>query len=103
MLPCRWSGLLEEISERLRSSKALQQLWQGYKELHQQTSANVSLQEEKAEQLLETPCGEDIADDHVSAWIQRCGVSATWLCSQQPTKGALYISKNQYGYLLHLL
>ncbi|XP_077587654.1 nesprin-1-like [Stigmatopora nigra] len=60
----RWSGLLEEISERLRSSKALQQLWESYEYLLRQTSAAVLLQEEKAERLLEAACGEDVADEH---------------------------------------
>ncbi|XP_061651777.1 nesprin-1 isoform X12 [Phyllopteryx taeniolatus] len=69
----RWSGLLEEISERLRSSKGLSQLWQGYKDLHQQSCTSIQHQEEKAEQLLKTACGEDIADEHVSTWIQHCG------------------------------
>uniref|UniRef100_A0A4W5PDW6 Spectrin repeat containing, nuclear envelope 1b n=1 Tax=Hucho hucho TaxID=62062 RepID=A0A4W5PDW6_9TELE len=71
----RWSSLLEEISERLRSSKALLQLWQHYKELYEQSCSSVQLQEEQAGQLLETACSKDIADEEVSTWIQDCSVS----------------------------
>lgn len=71
----RWSSLLEEISERLRSSKALLQLWQHYKELYEQSCSSIQLQEEQAGQLLETACSKDIADEEVSTWIQDCSVS----------------------------
>lgn len=71
----RWTGLLEEIAERLRSSKALLQLWQRYKELYEQSCSSIQLQEEKADQLLKTTCSKDVADEEVSVWIQECSVS----------------------------
>lgn len=71
----RWTGLLEEIAERLRSSKALLQLWQRYKELYEQSCSSIQLQEEKADQLLKLACSKDIADEEVSDWIQECSVS----------------------------
>lgn len=67
--------MLEEIAERLKSSKALLQLWQRYKELHEQSGSSVQLQEEKADQLLKTACSRDVADEEVSGWIQDCSVS----------------------------
>lgn len=72
----RWSGLLEEITERLRSSKALLQLWQRYKELYERSCSSSQLQEEKADQLLKLACSKDIADEEVSDWIRECSVSA---------------------------
>lgn len=69
--------MLEEIAERLRSSKALLQLWQRYKELYEQSCSSIQLQEEKADQLLKTTCSKDIADEEVSDWIQQCSVSET--------------------------
>lgn len=71
----RWIGLLEEIAERLRSSKALLQLWQRYKELYEQNFTSIQLQEEKADKLLKLACSKDIADEEVSDWIQECSVS----------------------------
>lgn len=71
----RWAGLLEEIAERLRSSKALLQLWQRYKELYEQGYSSIQRQEEKADQLLKLACSKDIADEEVSDWIQECSVS----------------------------
>lgn len=71
----RWTGLLEEIAERLRSSKALLQLWQRYKELYEQSCSSIQLQEEKADQLLKLACSKDIADEEVSDWIHECSVS----------------------------
>lgn len=67
---------MEEIAERLKSSKALLQLWQSYKELYEQSHSNVQLQEEKADQLLKHSCSKDVADEEVSGWIQECSVSA---------------------------
>lgn len=71
----RWTSLLEEIAERLRSSKALLQLWQRYKELYEQSCSGIQLQEEKADKLLKLACSKDIADEEVSDWIQECTVS----------------------------
>lgn len=71
----RWTGLLEEIAERLKSSKALLQLWQRYKELHEQSCCSIQHQEEKADQLLKSTCSKDIADEDVSNWIREYSVS----------------------------
>ncbi|XP_045579617.1 nesprin-1 isoform X1 [Salmo salar] len=84
----RWSSLLEEISERLRSSKALLQLWQHYKELYGKSSSSVQLQEEQADRLLETACTKDITDEEVSTWIQDC---SELLRSQAPVKASLQV------------
>lgn len=73
---CRWTGLLEEIVERLRSSKALLQLWQRYKELYEQNCSNIQLQEEMADKLLKLACSKDIADDRLSDWIEECSVGS---------------------------
>lgn len=75
----RWAGLLEEIAERLRSSKALLQLWQRYKELYEQSCSSIQVQEEKADKLLKLACSKDIADEEVSDWIQECSVSVSLL------------------------
>lgn len=71
----RWSCLLEEIVERLQSSKALLQLWQRYKELYEHNCSNIQLQEEMADKLLKLACSKDIADDELSNWIGDCSVS----------------------------
>nr|XP_057913481.1 nesprin-1 isoform X6 [Doryrhamphus excisus] len=84
----RWTGLLEEIAERLRSSKALHQLWQRYKELHEQSGDSIQLLEEKADQLLKTACDKDVADEQVSAWIQDCGEV---LRSHAPVQASLQV------------
>lgn len=75
MSALRWSGLQEEILERLQSSKALLQLWQRYKELHHQSCSGVQLQEEKADALLKSSCSNDMADEELPRWIQGCSVS----------------------------
>ncbi|XP_032356678.1 nesprin-1 isoform X1 [Etheostoma spectabile] len=84
----RWTGLLEEIAERLRSSKALLQLWQRYKELYEQSFSSIQLQEEKADQLLKLACSKDIADEEVSDWIQEC---SEVLRSQAPVQASLQV------------
>uniref|UniRef100_A0A8C7ULC6 Spectrin repeat containing, nuclear envelope 1b n=1 Tax=Oncorhynchus mykiss TaxID=8022 RepID=A0A8C7ULC6_ONCMY len=84
----RWSSLLEEISERLKSSKALLQLWQHYKELYGKSSSSVQLQEEQADRLLETACTKDITDEEVSTWIQDC---SELLRAQAPVKASLQV------------
>ena len=78
--PSRWTGLLEEISERQRSSKALLQLWQRHKELQEQSGSSVLQQEERAETLLKAACSKDMADEEVSDWIHECSVSP-WLAA----------------------
>lgn len=73
----RWSSLLEEIVERLKSSKALQQLWQSYRDLYDQSNGSIQSLEEKAEQLLKVANKKDISEEEVSSWIQDCTVRET--------------------------
>ncbi|XP_068533203.1 nesprin-1 isoform X8 [Anas acuta] len=68
----RWNNLLQEIAERLRSSKGLLQLWQRYKDCYQQCSSTVRKREDQINELLKTATSKDIADDEVTAWIQDC-------------------------------
>ncbi|XP_037550764.1 nesprin-1 [Nematolebias whitei] len=84
----RWNGLLEEIAERLRSSKALLQLWQRYKELYEQSCSSIQLQEDRANQLLKSTCSKDMADEDVTSWIQEC---SELLRSQVPVQASLQI------------
>uniref|UniRef100_A0AAV2JAL2 Calponin-homology (CH) domain-containing protein n=1 Tax=Knipowitschia caucasica TaxID=637954 RepID=A0AAV2JAL2_KNICA len=84
----RWTGLLEEIAERLKSSKALLQLWQRYKELYDQSCCSVQLQEEKTERLLKTSRRKDMADEAVSDWIHQC---TEVLRSQAPGQASLQV------------
>ncbi|KAJ0008745.1 hypothetical protein NQD34_016160 [Periophthalmus magnuspinnatus] len=84
----RWTGLLEEIAERLKLSKALLQLWQRYKELYDQSCSSVQLQEEKSDQLLKTASSKDIADEEVSNWIHQC---TEVLRSQAPVQASLQV------------
>lgn len=78
LFPLRWTGLLEEIAERLSSSKALLQLWQRYKDLYEQSCSSIQQQEEKVDQLLKSKDhSKDIADEEVSNRIQECTVSET--------------------------
>ncbi|XP_010772255.1 nesprin-1-like, partial [Notothenia coriiceps] len=65
----RWTGLLEEISERRRSSEALLQLWQRYKHLHEESCSGMRLQEDAMQRLVNS-CSEEISDDEVNVWIQ---------------------------------
>lgn len=75
LVALRWSELLEEIVERLRSSKALLQLWQRYKELYDQSCRGIQVLEDQADQLLKNTCSKDTADDEITSWIQQCSVS----------------------------
>ncbi|KAJ0062831.1 hypothetical protein NL108_008118 [Boleophthalmus pectinirostris] len=84
----RWTGLLEEIAERLKLSKALLQLWQRYKELYDQSYSSVQFQEEKSDQLLKTASSKDIADEDVSNWIHQC---TEVLRSQAPVQASLQV------------
>ena len=73
---CRWSALLEEIAVQLRSSKALLQLWQRYKELYGQSAKNVQCAGVRVcDRLLKTAANKDMSDQEVSVWIQDCSVS----------------------------
>lgn len=73
----RWSSLLEEIVERLKSSKALLQLWQSYRDLYEQSTGSIQSLEDKAEQLLKIANKKDISEEEVSTWIQDCTVRET--------------------------
>lgn len=79
LVALRWSELLEEMVERLRSSKALLQLWQRYTELHAQSCSSIQLQEEQADQLLKNTCSKYTADEEITSWIQQCSVSGEGL------------------------
>ncbi|XP_009867463.1 PREDICTED: nesprin-1, partial [Apaloderma vittatum] len=79
----RWSNLLQEIAERLRSSKGLLQLWQRYKDCYQQCSSTVRQREDQTNELLKTATTKDIADDEVTAWIQECNGVLTDLKTAQ--------------------
>ncbi|XP_028808913.1 nesprin-1 isoform X6 [Denticeps clupeoides] len=68
----RWNGLMEQISEQLRSSKALLQMWQHYQDLQDQSRSSVQKLEEKAERLLKSTIERDIAADEVTTWIEDC-------------------------------
>ncbi|XP_028253699.1 nesprin-1 [Parambassis ranga] len=68
----RWNQLLEQISEQLRSSKALLGLWQRYKLLYRQCVAAVQKQEERADRLLRSATDREITEEESSAWIKDC-------------------------------
>ena len=70
----RWNSLLEQISEQLRSSKALLGLWQRYKLLYGQCVAAVQKQEECADRLLKSATDRDITEEESNAWIKDCNV-----------------------------
>ncbi|KAF4071108.1 hypothetical protein AMELA_G00281340 [Ameiurus melas] len=68
----RWNQLLEQISEQLRSSKNLLQLWQYYKELHESSSKDVQRLEERAECLLKSSVHTENTEQEVKTWIHDC-------------------------------
>uniref|UniRef100_A0A674A285 Spectrin repeat containing nuclear envelope protein 1 n=1 Tax=Salmo trutta TaxID=8032 RepID=A0A674A285_SALTR len=68
----RWNGLLEQISEQLRSSKALLGLWQRYTELYDQCVSAVHRQEERADRLLKSATDRDVTEEESNAWIRDC-------------------------------
>uniref|UniRef100_A0AAR2ILP8 Spectrin repeat containing, nuclear envelope 1b n=1 Tax=Pygocentrus nattereri TaxID=42514 RepID=A0AAR2ILP8_PYGNA len=68
----RWNTLLEQISDQLRSSKSLLQLWQHYKELHELSSKDVQRLEERAERLLNSATHREITEEEVNTWIHDC-------------------------------
>lgn len=72
---CRWNGLLEQISEQLRSSKALLGLWQHYRTLHNSCLAAVQREEECADRLLKSATDRDLTEQESSSWIKDCDVS----------------------------
>ncbi|XP_061127011.1 nesprin-1-like isoform X2 [Syngnathus typhle] len=68
----RWNNLLAQISEQLRSSKALLGLWQKYTELFAMCTKAVERQEERVDRLLKSATDRDITDEESSAWIKDC-------------------------------
>ncbi|XP_019750512.1 nesprin-1 isoform X11 [Hippocampus comes] len=68
----RWNDLLEQISEQLRSSKALLGLWQQYTELFGTCVKAVERQEERVDRLLKSATDRDITEEESSAWIKGC-------------------------------
>lgn len=71
----RWNCLLEQISEQLRSSRALLGLWQRYESLYSQCVTAVQKQEEHADRLLKSATDREISEEESSAWIKDCSVS----------------------------
>ncbi|XP_048062412.1 nesprin-1 isoform X1 [Megalobrama amblycephala] len=61
----RWNTLLEQISDQLRRSKSLLQLWQHYKALHAQSSTDIQKLEEQVEHLLKSATHRDITEQEV--------------------------------------
>ncbi|KAI5615121.1 nesprin-1 isoform X2 [Silurus asotus] len=68
----RWNLLLEQISDQLRSSKNLLQLWQRYKELHESSSKDVQRLEERAERLLNSSTHRETTEQEEQTWIRDC-------------------------------
>ncbi|XP_062858462.1 nesprin-1 isoform X4 [Trichomycterus rosablanca] len=65
----RWNSLLEQISDRLSSSKSLLQLWRRYKELQESGGGDVQRLEERAERLRKSATRKEITEEEVKAWI----------------------------------
>ncbi|XP_033998692.1 nesprin-1 isoform X2 [Trematomus bernacchii] len=68
----RWNSLLEQISEQLRSSKALLGLWQRYRSSCGQCVTAVQKQEARADRLLKSATDSEITEEESSAWIMDC-------------------------------
>uniref|UniRef100_A0A8C1U557 Spectrin repeat containing, nuclear envelope 1a n=1 Tax=Cyprinus carpio TaxID=7962 RepID=A0A8C1U557_CYPCA len=68
----RWNMLLEQISDQLRRSKSLLQLWQHYKALHAQSSTDIQKLEDQVEQLLKRATHRDITEQEVKVWMYQC-------------------------------
>uniref|UniRef100_A0A672IE86 KASH domain-containing protein n=1 Tax=Salarias fasciatus TaxID=181472 RepID=A0A672IE86_SALFA len=75
----RWSHLLEQISEQLRSSKALLGLWQRYRSLHGRCVAAVQKQEGCADRLLRDATDREITEEESITWIKDCNVNKSLL------------------------
>lgn len=71
----RWNCLLEQISEQLRSRRALLGLWQRYGALYSQCVTEVQKQEECADRLLKSATDREISEEESSTWIKDCNVS----------------------------
>lgn len=82
MFLLRWNNLLENISEQLKSSKALLVLWQHYQSLYSQCLTAVQKQEERADHLLRSATDKEITEEESGAWIQECNVRANFLDEQ---------------------
>ncbi|KAK0149352.1 Nesprin-1 [Merluccius polli] len=68
----RWNSLLEQISEQLRSGKALLGMWQSYQVLSGQCVTAVQKQEDRANRLLKSATDRDITEEESTAWIKDC-------------------------------
>ncbi|XP_037304616.2 nesprin-1 isoform X8 [Pungitius pungitius] len=68
----RWISLLEQISEQLRSCKALLGLWQRYRSLCGQCATAVQKQEDRADRLLKSAIDREITEEESSSWIMDC-------------------------------
>ncbi|XP_041950505.1 nesprin-1 [Alosa sapidissima] len=68
----RWNGLLEQVSEQLRSGKSLLQLWQRYQELHTHTHTAVQRHEDAAQRLLKNATDGDVTGQELDAWRHKC-------------------------------
>uniref|UniRef100_A0A8C2KL13 Spectrin repeat containing, nuclear envelope 1a n=1 Tax=Cyprinus carpio TaxID=7962 RepID=A0A8C2KL13_CYPCA len=68
----RWNMLLEQISDQLRRSKSLLQLWQHYKALHAQSNTDIQKLEDQVEQLLKSATHRDVTEQEVKVWIYQC-------------------------------
>lgn len=74
LLCYRWNSLLEQISEQLRSCKALLGLWQRYRSSCGQCATAVQKQEERADRLLKSATDREITEEESSTWIMDCDV-----------------------------
>ncbi|KAK7133089.1 hypothetical protein R3I94_015094 [Phoxinus phoxinus] len=65
----RWNTLLEQISDQLRKSKSLLQLWQHYNAIHAQSSTDIQKLEEQVEHLLKSATHRDITEQEVKGLV----------------------------------
>ncbi|TRY57107.1 hypothetical protein DNTS_023982 [Danionella cerebrum] len=65
----RWNMLLEQISEHLRRSKSLLQLWQHYKTLQARCSNDILKLEQRLEDLLKSATHRDITEQEVKGLV----------------------------------
>ncbi|XP_073712130.1 nesprin-1 isoform X2 [Misgurnus anguillicaudatus] len=68
----RWNTLLEQISDQLRSSKSLLQLWRHYKALYAQSNTDIQKLEEQVEHLLKSATHRDITEQELKKWMHQC-------------------------------
>uniref|UniRef100_A0A3B4YE87 Spectrin repeat containing nuclear envelope protein 1 n=1 Tax=Seriola lalandi dorsalis TaxID=1841481 RepID=A0A3B4YE87_SERLL len=67
----RWNRLLEQISEQLRSSKALLGLWQRYRTSYGQCVTAVQKQQEHADRLLKSATDREITEEENSLHLTK--------------------------------